>query len=510
MVMDELTRRGFLQTAGAAAAGPAQAARRPNVLWIMADQFRWDCLGANHNRLIRTPHLDRLAARSANFTNAFVQAPVCVPSRISYFTGRYPHSHRNRVNYTPCDTREVFLHRMLKDAGYQTGAVGKLHFHPPTADHAHATGFDRVWLDDGVGARDPYSDYVKWRNAHDPQARFPYHATVKNPPPGRNPFRAVIDYEYTQTHWVGLKTRELLREFAPSEKPFFLFSSFFKPHAPFTVPAPFDAMYDDVEIPLPRLVGPDYIGKLPLPLQRLILRGTPVYDTPRERLQWIYRSYYGSVSMVDREVGSILDELDRSGAAANTIVIFCTDHGDQLLEHGLQGKNVFFESSVRTPFLVSFPGRARSGRYEELVESVDVAPTVLEWCGLPVPDRVQGRSLAPLLGGGGYRPRDRVFAENIIPEVITSGQLQFEFVPGRGIGDIRHPDAKMVRTSRWKLNFYPGHGGELYDLANDPGEWENLYSDPAHRATASELKESLLEWMIAADENDQIARRWLV
>jgi arylsulfatase A-like enzyme len=88
--------------------------------------------------------------------------------------------------------------------------------------------------------------------------------------------------------------------------------------------------------------------------------------------------------------------------------------------------------------------------------------------------------------------------------------LQFEFVPGRGIGDIRHPDAKMVRTSRWKLNFYPGHGGELYDLTNDPGEWENLYSDPAHRATASELKESLLEWMIAADENDQIARRWLV
>ncbi len=480
------------------------------MLWMMADQLRWDCVGANGNRLIRTPNLDRLAARSANFTNAFVQAPVCVPSRVSYFTGRYPHSHKNRVNYTPCDPREVFLHRMLKDAGYQTGSVGKLHFHPPTVEHARTTGLDRVWLDDGVSATDPYSDYVKWRNANDPQARSPYNATAKNLPPGRNPYRALIDYEYTQTHWVGLKTLELLREFTRSEKPFFLFSSFFKPHAPFTVPAPFDSMYDDIEIPLPRQVTLDYIRRLPLPLQKLILRGTPVYDTPRERLQWIYRSYYGAVSMVDREAGRILEELENSGAASNTIVILSTDHGDQLLEHGLHGKNLFFESSVRVPFLMSFPGRVRSGRFAELVEMVDVLPTILEFCGVPIPDHVQGRSFAPLTSGGTYRPRECVYAENIIPEVITGGQLRYEFVPGQGIAGIRHPDAKMVRTSRWKLNFYPGHDGELYDLSGDPGEWENLYTHAARRGTVAELKELLLEWMIYADENDQIARRWML
>src|SRR5277367_2950818 len=128
-----LTRRTFLASGAAAQAAPTW---RPNILFLMADQFRYDCLGANGNGIIGTPNLDRLAARSANFSQASVQSPVCVPSRVSYFTGRYPHSHKNRVNYTPCNPGEVFLQRMLHDADYQTGSVGKLHYYPPTAEHA--------------------------------------------------------------------------------------------------------------------------------------------------------------------------------------------------------------------------------------------------------------------------------------------------------------------------------------------------------------------------------------
>ncbi|MEK7755561.1 MAG: sulfatase-like hydrolase/transferase, partial [Acidobacteriota bacterium] len=143
-----VTRRSFLESAAATAAAAAPA-QRPNVLLILADQLRYDCLGAHGNRLIRTPNLDRLAASSVDFASAFVQAPVCVPSRVSLLTGRYPHSHRNRVNYTPCDPSEVFLQRMLQDAGYRTGSVGKLHYYPPTAEHARGTGFDRVLIDDG-------------------------------------------------------------------------------------------------------------------------------------------------------------------------------------------------------------------------------------------------------------------------------------------------------------------------------------------------------------------------
>jgi arylsulfatase len=509
--MNRFSRRTLLQGATAASAG-TQAVARPNVLMIMTDQQRFDCLGANGNPLIRTPNLDRLAAQSANFANAFVQAPVCVPSRISYFTGRYPHSHRNRVNYTPCDPRETFLQRHLKDAGYRTGSVGKLHLHPPTNEHARSTGFDRVLLDDGVPRTDPYSDYVKWRAGNDPRSGVHYNAIVPNPRPGENPYRGVVDYEYSPTAWVGLKTREMLSEFAGGSQPFFLFSSFFKPHSPFTIPAPYDAMYNGVEIPLPKPVALEEIQRLPLPVQKLILRGKPVYDMDRTELQWAWRSYYAAVTMIDREVGLILDELEKTGKAGNTVVIFCTDHGDQMLEHGLMGKNVFFESSVHVPFLLRYPGAVRPGVYRELVEMVDVLPSVLDFCRVPIPVNVQGRSFAPLIGAGRgeYPTREYVFAENIIPEVITTGSLNMSYQPGEGIAGILHPDAKMVRSARWKLNYYLGHGGEVYDLADDPAETRNLFGEMSRRGVVDELRSALLDWMITADETDQIAPRWLV
>jgi len=499
----DLTRRSLLESA--LGAPLAATAARPNILFVMTDQQRFDCLGANGNPRIRTPNLDRLAAQSVNFENAFVQAPVCVPSRVSYFTGRYPHSHKNRVNYTPCDSREVFLQKMFGDAGYQTGAVGKLHYHPPTAAHARSTGWGTVYLDDGVPRTDAHSDYVKWRKENDPHANVSYNALA----PARNPFRAAIEYPYTHAAWTGLYARKLLRDFAAGSKPFFLFCSFFDPHSPYLAPPPFDSMYADIELPLPRRLTLEAIRKLPLPLQKQILRFKPEYGMDRERLEWIYRTYYAMVSMVDHEVGAILDELERSAQARNTIVVFASDHGDQLLEHGLLGKNVFFEASVHVPLLVRWPGRIAPARRTELIETVDLAPTLLELCGLAVPDRIQGRSFAPLLLGQPYQARPMVFAENSIPEVITANSMEYAYWPGKGVAGIRHPDAKMVRTARWKLNYYPGHNGELYDLANDPGETRNLYADPRHANTVRDLKDALLDWMIIADETDQIAHKWL-
>ncbi|MBI4876320.1 MAG: sulfatase-like hydrolase/transferase [Acidobacteria bacterium] len=508
-----MTRRTFLHAAGTApAVAGAPLASRPNVLMIMFDQWRFDCLGAHGNRLIRTPNLDHLAARSANFTNAFIQAPVCVPSRISYFTGRYPHSHRNRVNYTPYTQTEPMMQRILQGSGFRTGSVGKLHFSPPTVEHARQTGFDQVLLDDGIDRTDPYSDYVQWRKEHDPKANVPYQRTVKGPAPGKNPFRAIIGKDYTPTAWTGTETRRTLRNFAAAPEPFFLFSSFFKPHAPYTIPAPYDSLYDHIEIPLPRPVDLGYIRQLPPPVQKMILRFTPQYDTDRNRLQWMYRSYYAAVTMLDDEVGAILDTLQQSGKADQTIVLVVTDHGDQMLEHGLFGKNVFFESSVHVPMMVCWPGHVRPGTYVEMVESVDVLPTLVELCGLTVPECVQGNSFAPLIAGdrSRYSSREMVFAENVMPEVITNGDSGYSFVPGKGVDSIRHPDGKMVRTKRWKLNYYPGNGGELYDLDADPGEWNNLYRHPDHRSLVNDLKGQILDWLITADENDQIARRWLI
>ena len=383
----------------------ANGAERPNIVFIMTDQHRWDCIGANGNQLIKTPNLDRLASQGANLTHFFVQSPVCVPSRGSFFTGRYPHSHRNRVNYTPLDRDEVLMQRRLRDAGYATASVGKLHYHPPTKMEAKRTGFDFVELHDAVPALDRFSDYIAWLEGKDTKAANHHRALAKDIPAGKNPFRQAIDERYSETTWTGERTRHHIRELAHSDKPFFLFSSFWKPHSPFEVPQPFDAMYDDVMIPLPEQMTLEQIEKLPTPLRTLILRFRPSYDTDRERLQWMYRSYYGAISHIDREVGLILEELDSVGVSDNTIVVFSSDHGDQLLEHGLMGKNCFFEASVRVPCIIRFPQKVRSATYDELVESVDLLPTLFELAGIPEPYTSQGRSLAGLIttSGGGVR-----------------------------------------------------------------------------------------------------------
>ena len=493
---------------------------RPNILLIMTDQQRWDCLGVNGNPIIQTPHLDALANRSANFTHPFVQAPVCVPSRACFFTGRYAHAHKNRVNYTRLDEDEVLMQRRLRDAGYRTALIGKTHLYydyPPTSDEAKRTGFDIVELQDGARSTDPWSDYVRWRNDRDPQKDIYYRdlaANVEglrnNLPPGTNPFRAAIDEDYTDTTWTGVRTRERLKELAKESQPFFLFSSYWKPHSPFEVPVPFDSLYNDVSIPLPKPESLEDIQRLPLPLQKLILRGkNPPYNMDRERLEWIYRSYYASITHIDREVGRTLQTLEETGQADNTIVVFVSDHGDQLLEHGLMGKNVFFEGSTRVPLMISFPEKIRPGTYDDLVESIDLLPTLFDLCGIPEPDPCHGQSLAPLIGESQrpYQPREAVFSENVIPEVFSR---TFHFEKDKGVKGIRHPDAKMVRTKEWKYNYYPEGYEELYDLVNDPVEQRNLAGDSQFGAVKSDMKDRLLHWLITSTETDQIAPRWLI
>ena len=214
---------------------------------------------------------------------------------------------------------------------------------------------------------------------------------------------------------------------------------------------------------------------------------------------------------MDREIGLILDMLKETDQAENTIVVFSSDHGNQLLEHGLMGKNCFFEASVRVPLMIRFPNRVKPRQYDDLVEAVDVLPTLFELAGLEEPYENQGRSLVPLIANSDrkYVPREAVFSENIIPEVITGGRLDFYFEKGAGIKGVQHPDAKMVRTRRYKYNYYPEGFAELYDLENDPREQRNLHGDPKYQEIEQAMKDRLLQWLITADEVDQIAPRWL-
>ncbi len=490
---------------------------QPNILFIMTDQQRYDGVGVNGNPLIQTPNLDRLAGQSANFTHTFVQSPVCTPSRACYFTGRYAHAHRNRVNYTLLPRDEKLLPAYLRESGYQTGMVGKLHLYYDfpfnAAEAARTGGFDIVELHDGVHSTDQWSDYVIWRNQRDPQKDIYYRdlaVDVPNAKQSANPFRVAIDARYTDTAWVGERSRNHIQTMAAQNRPFFLFSSFWKPHSPHEVPEPYDSLYNDIDIPLPKIETLEDIRRLPLPVQKMILRGNnPPYDMDRERLQWIYRSYYADITHIDHEVGEILKTLDETGQADNTIVIFCSDHGDQLLEHGLMGKNVFFEASVRVPFMIRYPGTIKPAVHDCFLETVDVLPTLFEMAGLAEPYNCQGRSFVPLLTGeGDYTEREVAFCENIIPEVFGKDRIVFE--KGKGVDGIRHPDAKMVRSKHWKYNYYPEGFAELYDLENDPLEQRNVADDPAFRSVADEMKGRILDWLITSNETDQIAHTWLV
>ncbi len=496
----------------------------PNILFIMTDQQRYDCIATNGNPLIKTPNLDRLANQSANFSHAYVQSPVCTPSRACFFTGRYAHAHKNRVNYTELDESEILFPKYLQEAGYKTGIVGKSHVYykyPPTREEAARTGFSIVDLHDGVLRCDPYSSYADWRKENDPKKHIYYRDLAKNvpeldyhPTEKENPFRSAIDKDYTDTAWTGVRTCHHLRELSKSDQPFFLFSSFWKPHSPYEVPVPYDQMYSDVDIPLPEQVTRDYIDQLPPHLKTLILRDElrnkkPPYDMDREHLQWIYRSYYATVSHIDYEVGQILATVEESGLADNTIVIFTSDHGDQLLQHGLFGKNVFYDESIRVPFMMRFPGHIKAGRYDEFCMSIDLLPTLFEFAGLEEPYNCHGQSLVPLVtnNNDSYIARDCVFSENVIPEVFLK---TFHFTKGKGVMGVRHPDCKMVRTKKWKYNYYPKGYEELFDLENDPEERINLYADPQHKKVVDEMKSRILDWLLTASETDQIAPKWLI
>jgi len=483
---------------------------RPNILFIMTDQQRYDCVGANGNSVIQTPNLDCLAAQSANFHSCFAQSPVCVPSRGTFFTGRYPHAHKNRVNYTPLDPGETLMQQRLRRAGYATGCVGKLHYYPPSREFAESTGFDKVLIHDAAHT-DAYSDYVRWLRSHGPEYVENYRQT--EPAPGGNPFRTRLPDELHETTWCGEQTRAMLQDYGGGERPFFIFSSYWKPHHSFEIPDPWAGMYDECRIPLPDPVTLEEIKTYPEPVQKMILRARPEdYLIDRETLQWMYRAYYGAISQIDREVGLTLRTLDRLGLAERTIVIFCSDHGDQMLERGMLGKNVFFEGSVHVPFMMRFPGNIEAGNYHDLIETTDFLPTLFEMCGVEIPPNTQGSSFARLVtngkAGSEYRPRGLVFGENIIPEVITQGELQYPYKKGEGVGGVIHPDAKMVRSEKWKYNYYVGHGEELFNLEEDPEEKHNLAGEGACQDVVREMKGALLDWMITCDETEQIYPGW--
>ena len=462
---------------------------RPNILILYTDQLRWDALGCNGNLDVKTPNLDRLAAQGATFTRYFVQNPVCMPSRVSFLTGRYPSSLGITHMGVPVPEDMLTLPRMLGPYGYRCANVGKLHFLPhANRDHREphpSYGFDVLEESDEPG---PYEDaYRAWVRHQAPElmdavspglppaAETWYRAlgikdTVTHPNE-RFPKRALAfrgPSHLTHTAFVAERSMDFIRE--SGTQPWLCIAGFYSPHSPWVAPQEFIDLYDPSTIRLPSF-PPEVDARRP---------GTDYSD---EGLREARRGYYAQVSEVDHHCDRILKLLDTLGQAENTVVIFTADHGDWLGEHLKHGKGYpGSDPASRVPLLVRYPGAVkRAGRkVDDITEALDVLPTLLECAGVPVPPAVQGRSLFPVLHDEGGEVRDSAITE------------------ARGW--------KALRTARFRYVCESTGAEHLWDVESDPGEYQDLAADPAYAEPLSELRHRLLSRVI---ENEQpLARVW--
>ena len=461
-----------------------QPCDKPNVLWICTDQQRWDTLGCYGNDHVDTPHLDRLAAGGVLFERAFCQSPVCTPSRASFLTGRYPRTTRCRQNGQSIPADERLISRLLADAGYACGLSGKLHLSPC---HVSAAPVIERRIDDGYAEfhwshhpdQDwPTNEYGVWLRAQGKHyARAPFR--------GSDHVEAGMPAELHQTTWCAQKAIEFIDAHADAETPWLFSVNIFDPHHPFDPPPELLQRYLDRldAIPLPDYV-PGELDEKPA-FQQIDHRGAYggnagfVYDAMDDADHRLVRAaYWAMCDLIDQQVGRMLDALDRTGQRENTIVIFMSDHGEMLGDHGIYLKGpYFYEPAVRVPLIVSWPGTIPGGRrVAEMVELTDLAPTLLDAAGLDRFPGMQGTSLWPLLrdASADAPPRADVYCE------------YYNAMPWH-----RDPTAQatMIRTDRHKLVAVHSLGtGELYDLEADAAETRNLWDDPEYR----EIKDALL------------------
>ena len=474
--------------------------RRPNILWICTDQQRYDTLGAQGNRHVRTPRLDQLWRSGAAFTHAYCQSPICTPSRASFLTGTYPSTcHNTRNGNDRFVERFPLVTRLLADAGYDCGLIGKLHL-------ASAYGRIEARTDDG---------YRYWRYSHGPRDDWPVGhdyadwvrqqgsvlaELIKDP--------AGVPAPLHQTTWCAERTIEFITEPRAADTPWLGCVNIYDPHPPFNPPQEYRDRYDSAAMPGPLFRDSDLAQQERLAAIDFQSRGRPPHDldirspvipespapegsagtavrgagpsslpphaTARDA-HTLQAAYYAMIELIDDQVGRVLDALQDSGQADDTLVIFTSDHGEMLGDHGLIQKGCrFYEGLVRVPLILAWPGTILAGLVSDaLVELTDLAPSLLEAAGAAVPDWMQGRSLLPLASGAvdPRHHRDAVLCE------------YFDALDA--------PDATratMYRGRRYKLVVYHGHGlGELYDLERDPGEFDNLWDDPAYAALKADL-----------------------
>ena len=463
------TRREFLKMIAAGSAGLAlghgralaadtsEKMRKPNILFLMTDQHRADCLACDGNRVIKTPSFDRIAREGVMFTHAYTSTPSCTPARSAILTGLSAW-HHGMLAYGRVALRYPFeLPRAMADAGYYTFAIGKLHYHPQRNYH----GFHGALIDESGRVESPgfVSDYRKWFKEKAPDLD-PDATGI-----AWNSYLAgyyALPEELHPTRWTGDRAVEFIGKY-DREEPLFLKVSFARPHSPYDAPKRFQEMYAESDMPAPS-IG-DWAGKyakIDDPKDLNLWHG----DLGIEQVRRSRRGYYGSVSFIDHEIGRILKALEARGWLDNTLILFTSDHGDMLGDHHLWRKSYAYEASARIPMLIRWPeslapNAERGRKLTQPVELRDLLPTFLDAAGAKVPDNLDGDSMLKLIRGQTSNWREWIDLEH--------GTCYAKENVWTGLTD-----------GRWKYVYHAFDDREqLFDLKTDPGEPHDLANDPS-------------------------------
>ena len=480
---------------------------RPNILWICTDSQRHDTLGCYGNHFVQTPNIDALAQNGVLFEHAFAQSPVCMPSRGSFLTGRYPSATRLRGNGQECPPDLVPVTKTFADAGYGCGLVGKFHLNP--CDRRFTLG-ETWWehpksewlmprearIDDGYAefhwdhapnAEAHDSDYTRWLRAQNVEFE-------------RRPFsdcdyvKAGMPANLSQTHWCAQTAIDFIERAQNGAQPWLFSVNMFDPHYAFDPPRECLERYRVVldQIPLPDYIEGELADK---PAHQRAkhekFAGYP-FDAMSERdHRWVRAAYWAMCDHIDAQVGRILAALEATKQRENTLVVFMSDHGELLGDHGIYTKGAFlYDPAVRVPLILNWPGQLNPRRVEGLVELTDLAPALLQAAELPPDVSMQGRSLWPLATGETDEAREDIYVE---------AQRVHSEIPAINV--------TMVRTATHKLAVTHGSGeGELYDLQADPTEARNLWNHADYADVRSAMMLRLLKRMNDAMDDPLPAR----
>lgn len=482
--------------------------KRPNILWLTSDQQRWDTIRALGNDFIDTPNLDKLCREGVAFTNAYCQSPVCTPSRASFLTGRYPSSINANINgATNLPEHCSLISKQLSDSGYNCGLIGKLHITSAWDDHE-----DR--MDDGFsyfeynlspghdieGTSSMYAKWLReeknidWRDIFTNNGTTSYYWYKEDAP-----------VELRQTAWCAEKAINFITS-QDKETPWMLCVNCYDPHPPFDAPTEYVEKYLARNIPEPIFSEKDVQEGKKLEEFYFQSKVKPVNDVVRRQKA----SYYGMCEIMDMHFGRIIDVLDDLGLRDDTIIIFHSDHGESLGDHGYTHKGCrFYEGLVHIPLIISSPSRFQTDvQCNGLVELTDIVPTIAELCDMEI-EKTHGRSLASVLKGEGTVSRDFVRTEyyDVLEETSRFGSSSESPEGDPETASDHHSYGEMIFDGRYKLCVYHGSEyGQLFDLLNDSTEEHNLWNDKTYEDIKMRLLLKVFEMAATCSRPGQIRR----